>query len=53
MVDFNGNSSYLARYASGETRYARLVFYNSGWYSSALRAAADGAHLLARRFRPA
>jgi CelD/BcsL family acetyltransferase involved in cellulose biosynthesis len=50
VVDFNGNNSYLARYANGQTRFDRLVFYNTAWYSSLLRATADGASLLAQAF---
>jgi CelD/BcsL family acetyltransferase involved in cellulose biosynthesis len=50
QVDFNGNNSYLARYATGQTRFSRLVFYNDALYSSVLRASADAAHLLARAF---
>jgi CelD/BcsL family acetyltransferase involved in cellulose biosynthesis len=50
QVDFNGHSSYLARYANGENRFSRLVFYNSALYSTLLRATANGANLLAQRF---
>jgi hypothetical protein len=50
-VHFNGNSSYLARYANGEGRFSRLVFYNSGMYSRLLRTVADGAHALSRLTR--
>jgi hypothetical protein len=53
LVDFNGNSSNLARYANGRTSFDRLVFYNTAIYSSLLRATADAATLLARRFSPA
>jgi CelD/BcsL family acetyltransferase involved in cellulose biosynthesis len=47
-VDFNGHSAYLARYANGEHRFSRLVFYQSALYSTLLRATANGANLLAR-----
>jgi hypothetical protein len=50
-VHFNGNSSYLARYANGEARFSRLVFYNTGLYSRLLRTAADGANALSHLTR--
>lgn len=49
-VDFNGNNSYLARYADGHSEFSRLVFYNPAFYSSLLRATADGANHLAGLF---
>jgi CelD/BcsL family acetyltransferase involved in cellulose biosynthesis len=50
QVDFNGHSSYLARYANGENSFSRLVFYNTAFYSTLLRATANGANLLAHAF---
>ena len=49
-VDFNGNTSHLARFANGQTSFSRLVFYHSAFYSTLLRAAADGANLMAHAF---
>jgi hypothetical protein len=49
-VDFNGNTSHLARFANGQTSFSRLVFYHSAFYSTLLKAAADGATLAAHVF---
>lgn len=49
-VDFNGNTSHLSRFANGQSSFSRLVFYHSTLYSTLLKAAADGANLMAHAF---
>jgi hypothetical protein len=46
LVDFNGDNSYLARYAKDRRRFGRLVFYSDRFFSSLLRVTADGANRL-------